>query len=165
MRRPLAVSTMALILAGIGLPLALGVGLLARTGLRVTSCVDVPGLAGWLGTRFALVHADPNCAPGTMAPGAAPSQMLTVLACVALPVLLAHGIAALAALDLIHRSVASLRRVRAAIVHRWNRRLTPRPVPVARRQGPVRAPAVEVPPPLPVLAVAALRGPPAWAAA
>jgi hypothetical protein len=149
----------------VALPIALAAGFMARAGLQVTSCVDTPGVAGWLGTRFALVHADPACASGTMAPGGTPAQVLTVLACATLPVLFAHLGAAIAALHLFGRSVAAVRRLRGAIVRIFVRvmRVVPGPMP-----EPTATPAPPDLPPLtprPVLAVPALRAPPLVAAA
>jgi hypothetical protein len=149
----------------VSVPLMLTAELFARAGLMITSCIETPSAVGWLGTRLALVHADPSCMPGSVAVGGAPSQVLTVLACVALPVLLAHTGLGLAALGMIRRSVRALRRVRAGIVRRWPRipRLATAAVP-----HPVSAPVLAVVlPPVErfALGVPSLRAPPYVAAA
>jgi hypothetical protein len=160
----LIAGTAALAIALVALPLALGAALFARAGFQLTSCIEAPGASGWLGTRLALVHADPSCDPGAVLPGGTPAQVLTVLACVTLPVLLAHLCGGLAALGLVQRSVRAVARVRGAIVRRPRHMPRPAAIPAPRR---IALPAEPVLPPLtprPVLAVLALRGPPAPAA-
>ncbi|MDR1295648.1 MAG: hypothetical protein LBK59_11990 [Bifidobacteriaceae bacterium] len=158
-------STAALAVALVALPVALGATLFARAGFQLTSCIETPGATGWLGTRLALVHADPSCDPGAMMPGGAPAQVLTVLACVTLPVLLAHLCGGLAAIGLVQRSVRAVARVRGAIVRRPHQMPRPVAIPAPRRVALPVEPVLSPLTPRPVLAVLALRGPPMLAAA
>jgi hypothetical protein len=77
---------------------------LAERGIAVVhQCVDLPGLWGVVGMRFALVHEAPDC-PSGAALGGEPAAMVTVLGALALPVLVAHAVAALVAWSLSARA-------------------------------------------------------------
>jgi hypothetical protein len=146
-------------------PLTAALVFLARAGFQITGCVEAPGALGWLGTRLALVHADPSCAAGTLLPGGTPGQVLTVLACVTVPVLLAHAGLGLAALPLVRWVVRRVREAGAVIVQRRYRVLTVPTVPVPRRRVIPRPPVLPAVISDPALAVPGLRAPPVAAAA
>ncbi len=70
---------------------------LADRGYAVVhQCVTLPGAWGVAGMHLALVHETPDCPSGT-ALGGDPAAMVTVVGVLALPVVVAHGIAALVA--------------------------------------------------------------------
>jgi len=70
---------------------------LADRGYAVVhQCVTVPGAWGMAGMHLALVHETPDCPSGT-ALGSDPATMVTVVGALALPVVVAHGFAALVA--------------------------------------------------------------------
>jgi hypothetical protein len=153
------------LVATAGAPVAVAAALFSRAGFQITGCVEAPGMAGWFGTRFALVHAEPACGPGTLALGGTHAQVLTVLACVALPALLAHiGLLVAGA----HIAGRCVRAARCAIVgFTVFRPRVPRfTVPRAPRRLTL-PPSPELPPPAsrPVLVVPGLRAPPVCAAA
>jgi hypothetical protein len=86
---------------------------LAERGIAVVhQCVDVPGAWGVTGMRLALVHQTPDCPSGT-ALGGEPAAMVTVLGVLALPVLVAHAVAALVAWSLSARARRAHARARA----------------------------------------------------
>lgn len=67
---------------------------LADRGYAVVhQCVTVPGAWGVAGIHLALVRATPECPSGT-ALGADPAAMVTVVGALALPVVVAHAVAA-----------------------------------------------------------------------
>ncbi|WP_426309536.1 hypothetical protein [Cellulosimicrobium sp. E-16] len=67
---------------------------LADRGYAVVhQCVTVPGAWGVAGMHLALVHETPDCPSGT-ALGGDPAAMVTVVGVLALPVVVAHAVAA-----------------------------------------------------------------------
>ncbi len=67
---------------------------LADRGYAVVhQCVTVPGAWGVAGIHLALVRSTPECPSGT-ALGADPAAMVTVVGALALPVVVAHAVAA-----------------------------------------------------------------------
>jgi hypothetical protein len=121
------------------------VGAAAGGVLRVVGCVPAPGAAGWVGLHLALTHPSAACPSGTVAVGGTPEAALAVVVTLALPALLAHAGAVLAAWGAI-AAVRSLARTVGAI---------------ACRRRPVPAPAAGVPdvpaPPAPVVVVRTVR--------
>lgn len=76
-----------------------GLGALGERGIAlVHHCVAGTGSFAWWGTRLAMVRHSDTCPEGTLALGGAPDDVAGVIAAVALPVVVLHGLAGLGAL-------------------------------------------------------------------
>lgn len=141
--------------------LAAGVVALSRFGtVLVHQCVAAEGAAGTLGLRLALLRQDATCPSGSLAVGGDSRQVIGVLVMVALPVLVAHLVAAAAALGLLARVRSGVRTAVRALAGLVRRPEPVRPVP-ARSSRPVLARLVVVPADGPTLGSPLRRGPPA----
>lgn len=86
------------VLAG-AVALLAGLGALGERGIAlVHHCVAGTGSFAWWGTRLAMVRHSDSCPEGTLALGGAPDDVAGVIAAVALPVVVLHGLAALGGL-------------------------------------------------------------------
>lgn len=122
------------VLTAAGAAAVAAVGLLGdgAAGL-VHRCVAADGVTQWLGFRLALLrHGD--CPEGAFALGGDGSQVLALVACVAVPVLLTHLLGTVAGFGLVGR-------VRRALRHLLAVRRLPRRVRVVAAAVP-RRPAV-----------------------
>jgi len=131
-----------------------------RGALMVHQCVGVgDGAAGWLGLRFALLRQDAACPSGSLAVGPDGRQALAVVVVVALPVLVAHLVAATVGVGLAER----VRQIVGAALRLLVRPLRGRPGRPPFLPRPLRLtaarPAVRAPGPVDVL-VPLRRGPP-----
>lgn len=141
--------------------LAAGVVALSRFGtVLVHQCVAAEGTVGALGLRLALLRQDAACPSGSLAVGGDSRQVIGVLVLVALPVLVAHLVAAAAALGLLARVRSGVRTAVRALTGLVLRPEPVRPVP-ARPSRPVLARLVVVPADGPTLGSPLRRGPPA----
>lgn len=86
------------VLAG-AVALLAGLGALGERGIAlVHHCVAGTGSFAWWGTRLAMVRHSETCPEGTLALGGAPDDVAGVIAAVALPVVVLHGLAGLGGL-------------------------------------------------------------------
>jgi hypothetical protein len=151
---------------GLGAAAALGVVPLVGTAssgvLRLEGCVPAPGAVGWVSLHLALTHPSAACPTGTAAIGGTPDATLAVVVTLALPALLGHAAALLAAWG----ALAAVRAVAGAVLAAVRRPVPERAadVPDGPRRGAVRrtAPAVS---PRWLPRSAPRRGPPATALA
>jgi len=146
------------VLGALGLVAAALLVLGQRGALLVHQCVSDGG-AGWLGLRLALLRREAGCPDGTLAVGPDTRQAIAVVVMVAVPVLLAHLLAAAAGLG-VARHVGQVVRIALRLLRRPFRA---RPLPVALVVRLLRRPAasraVRAPGPVDV-AVPLRRGPP-----
>lgn len=146
------------VLGALGLVVGAVALLAQRGGLLVHQCVG-DGAAGWLGLRLALLRQDATCPSGTLAVGPDGRQALAVVVMVAVPVLLAHLVAAALGFGLARQ----VRLVVGVALRLLGRPFRARPAPVLVVLRDVRRFVVScaVRPPGPVDVAAPLRrGPP-----
>ncbi|MCL3861502.1 hypothetical protein [Actinotalea sp. K2] len=89
-RRPGPLAALAVLVAVLGA----GTLLVQQGAVLVHQCVVGDGLAGRLGLSLALLRAGGECPAGTLAIGGEGTRVMGVVVVVALPVLLAHLVAA-----------------------------------------------------------------------
>jgi len=89
-----------------------------RAQLALHACLPGDGPVGWLGLRLALLRSSVDCPDGALALGGSTSRSALVVVSVAVPVLLAHVVAAVCGASLsalATRAASGLRAVLAAV--------------------------------------------------